>query len=356
MDLGRLDNLARSVATAGSRRSLLGLLAALPVGGNIVALLRPDEVDAKDRRRRRKQRHSKRKRPGNRNKGCQPKSKATVCAGKCGPVKNRQTCGNTVDCGSCDCPNPCGECLVCQSAPSTPGVCVPDPEQVDDPCGTDGQVCQADGACACDATSCANPTPICADGACVACSDTHPCPRITSFIATPETIDRAADETATLSWSTTNATTCTLDDGSGPESIPCTSGSTIVGPAATTTYTLSAIGPAGGSATDEVTVTVEYCHSITSPGHTCVTGETQFCRSQPISATSSDDARAACEACMGAGQCVSQGCGATVTDWAGPAGANSRVYQYGGSQFNGEILGGEDSGITCVQTGARWAP
>jgi hypothetical protein len=81
-----------------------------------------------------------------------------------------------VDCGSCNCPTPCGECLVCQSGPNTPGTCVPDPEQVGDPCGSDGQVCQADGSCACDAGSCTNPTPVCANGACVACSAMNPCP------------------------------------------------------------------------------------------------------------------------------------------------------------------------------------
>ncbi|MFN8663138.1 MAG: hypothetical protein U0075_14720 [Thermomicrobiales bacterium] len=155
MDLDRLDAVARSLASAGSRRSLLGMLAAVPVAGGLLARLAPEDAEAKERRRRRKQRHKRRKNPGrNKKKGCKPRGRGKVCAGRCGLVTNRQTCGKTVDCGSCACPEPCGACLICQTGPNTVGACVPDPAQ-------DGQVCAGG---------------VCDGGACVACSASNPCP------------------------------------------------------------------------------------------------------------------------------------------------------------------------------------
>ena len=59
----------------------------------------------------------------------------------------------------------------------------------------------------------------------------------------------AADTTtgnATLTWSTTNATSVTIDNGVGSVA---TSGNRIVSPSATTTYTLRATGPTGTTAT-----------------------------------------------------------------------------------------------------------
>jgi hypothetical protein len=253
MDLDRLTTIARSIATVGSRRRLLGALVSASVLGRVLDLLNQEDVVAKDRRRRRKRRHRRRKNPGSRKRACHPKSKATVCAGRCGKVTSRRTCGKTVDCGSCDCPTPCGECLLCQSGPNTPGACVPDPEQVGDPCGSDGQICGADGTCACDAGSCSNPTPICDDGVCVACSDSKPC----------------------------ISGCCNLVTGACVTECP-----------------------------------VQYCHSITATSGACPTAATQFCQDEPILATSSDHALRACEACFGEGSCTLDisclvcGCGA----------------------------------------------
>jgi hypothetical protein len=58
--------------------------------------------------------------------------------------------------------------------------------------------------------------------------------------------------TATLSWSTTNATSVTIDQGIGPVAL---SGSRSVSPSATTTYTVTATN-AAGSATATATLTV----------------------------------------------------------------------------------------------------
>jgi hypothetical protein len=179
MDLDRLDTLARSFVSAGSRRSLLGLLAAVPVVGGLLSSLSPEDAGAKERRRRRKQRHKQRKDPGSRKttkprKKCKPESVAQTCARTCGTVQNN--CQQAVDCGSCACDPRCDVCFTCQDGPNTPGACVVDPAQQGKTCGDPGQFCQADGRCACDAGSCDAATPVCADGACVACSATHPCP------------------------------------------------------------------------------------------------------------------------------------------------------------------------------------
>ncbi|MFH7320184.1 fibronectin type III domain-containing protein [Desulfurivibrio sp. D14AmB] len=71
----------------------------------------------------------------------------------------------------------------------------------------------------------------------------------TVFIeAQPATIDQG--DTATLSWEATNAHTVSIDHGIGEVEI---TGSLLVSPAETTTYTISASGP-GGSASDSVTI------------------------------------------------------------------------------------------------------
>ncbi len=77
-----------------------------------------------------------------------------------------------------------------------------------------------------------------------------PDPTVT-ITANPQTIDEG--ESATLSWTSTNATECSASEGwSGTKT---TSGSQSVSPSVTTTYHLDCEGP-GGSDEDEVTVTV----------------------------------------------------------------------------------------------------
>jgi hypothetical protein len=68
--------------------------------------------------------------------------------------------------------------------------------------------------------------------------------------ADPETI--AVGDSSTLSWTSTNADSASIDQGIGDVPVE---GSTTVSPTETTTYTITAVGP-GGSATDSVTVTV----------------------------------------------------------------------------------------------------
>jgi len=76
-----------------------------------------------------------------------------------------------------------------------------------------------------------------------------PLPTIT-FTASPSSI--TTGQSSTLSWTTTNATSVTIDHGVGAQP---TAGSLAVTPSTTTTYTLTATGP-GGTATAARSVTV----------------------------------------------------------------------------------------------------
>jgi Cys-rich repeat protein/predicted outer membrane repeat protein len=198
----RLDVVARALA-AGSRRTFLGVLAALPAAGGLVGSLLPQEAEAKERRRRRKQRHKRHKRRKNRGshkhtrRPCKAEPVTQTCAGKCGSVTNN--CKKAVDCGSCTCDPPCDVCYICQDqGPNAPGTCVLDPTQEGLSCGTDGSVCQPDVGCNCiprtkcpaDKTCgaypdgcrsflncgfCSHPTPVCVDNVCVQCTSSDHC-------------------------------------------------------------------------------------------------------------------------------------------------------------------------------------
>ena len=78
-----------------------------------------------------------------------------------------------------------------------------------------------------------------------------PRPTVDSFAATPASIE--SGESATLSWTTTNATSVSINNGvTGTLNVD---GSTTVTPISTTTYTMTATGD-GGTATATATVTV----------------------------------------------------------------------------------------------------
>ena len=78
---------------------------------------------------------------------------------------------------------------------------------------------------------------------------TNPPPTV-SITANPASIQQGGS--STLTWTSTNAESCTIDQGIGP--VDCNS-STTVSPSVTTTYTITATGP-GGTATANVTITV----------------------------------------------------------------------------------------------------
>ncbi len=83
------------------------------------------------------------------------------------------------------------------------------------------------------------------------CTGTPPAvPIINSFLANPSTI--TVGDSSTLSWSVTDATSVTIDNGVGPVAL---TGTTAVNPITTTTYTLTATNTAG-SVTAATTITV----------------------------------------------------------------------------------------------------
>ncbi len=141
MDPRRFDRLAKSLSASGTRRDVIRLLTALPLGVTLAPLLAgaPDTIAKDDvhgsshqrHRRKAKHRHQpgndkehrKGQRKGNRKdkgkKTCTPEPVAQTCAGKCAIVTN--TCGAQVDCGPCTCAT---GCPTCQSCNPTSGLCV----------------------------------------------------------------------------------------------------------------------------------------------------------------------------------------------------------------------------------------
>jgi hypothetical protein len=131
MDFSRFDTFARAVSTLGNRRRILGLPLGLLISGGLT--IASDDDAAAGRRRRRKARRSRRQR----DQKCKAKSRKSICAGKCGAVKNRRTCGRRIDCGPCPgdlaCPECAatevcrnGECLACTvtcASNQTPEAC-----------------------------------------------------------------------------------------------------------------------------------------------------------------------------------------------------------------------------------------
>jgi uncharacterized repeat protein (TIGR02543 family) len=94
------------------------------------------------------------------------------------------------------------------------------------------------------------------------CSGTPPAvPIINAFSASPTTI--TVGDSSTLSWSVTDATRVTIDNGIGRVAL---TGTTAVNPTTTTTYTLTATNVAG-SVTATTTVTVSSAITITYNGH-----------------------------------------------------------------------------------------
>ena len=81
-------------------------------------------------------------------------------------------------------------------------------------------------------------------------STATPGPAVVTFVAEPSTIN--VGETASLSWSTFNATSVSIDNGVGNQNA---SGSVSVSPGKSTTYNLTASGP-NGTAQATATITV----------------------------------------------------------------------------------------------------
>ncbi|MDQ2653153.1 MAG: hypothetical protein M3Z20_08915, partial [Chloroflexota bacterium] len=131
MEPKRFDHLSRALVAHGPRRSVLGLLTAVPVVGGLLGILTPEETEGKGRRKRRKTRNKRRSGDDKKNrkgKGkkkklqCTPESVTQTCANTCGSVTN--SCQQPVDCGACTCTPACADCFTCQDGLNTPGTCV----------------------------------------------------------------------------------------------------------------------------------------------------------------------------------------------------------------------------------------
>ena len=135
---------------------------------------------------------------------CQPESPAQTCNGTCGSVANN--CGAPVDCGPCACEPRCPFCQTCDAGT---GQCVPNPDEVGDPCG-ECRACAEDGQCtvvadgiACDDGNACTQTDTCQGGVCVGsdlvactaidqCHDAGACDLATGACSTPKKADGAA--------------------------------------------------------------------------------------------------------------------------------------------------------------------
>ena len=130
-------------------------------------------------------------------------------------------------------------------------------------------------------------------------------PQITQFTASPTSL--SAGQTTTLTWATLNATSITINppvpgqDDAGP--LP-TSGSANVPVSQTTTWSLTATGPAGTAGPQTVTVTVPLSVSLTASPSTIKPGQNstlawQVSGGTPTSFTVVDgSSNAVCSPCM----------------------------------------------------------
>lgn len=99
VDAMRFDVACRLLSAPAQRRRVLSALTALAFSAGAILLSPPELGLSKDRRRRRKLRHKRRHNSGgNSAKGCRRKSVSRICSGRCGAVKNRKSCGKSIDC------------------------------------------------------------------------------------------------------------------------------------------------------------------------------------------------------------------------------------------------------------------
>ena len=253
MDSNQFDTLVKSLASAGTRRGLVRLVAALPLAGLLATLL-PDETEAGGRRKRRKTRNKRqsgddkenrtgkrkgkrkgknRRTPASAPAGCTP----TTCAAQgttCGTIGDG--CGGTLTCG-------CPPCQTCRG-----GECVADAAQESTCCNgaAGGQFCQSGACVAVPAsgtfTQCrgacgydGRPVQVC--GATMQCPSCFDCPTISGC---------------------TNA--CLRD---------------VVGPLDTGGYCVNVVGPVEAGACEACAATAQCCGGVActelcEPG-TCVT-------------------------------------------------------------------------------------
>lgn len=146
-----------------------------------------------------------------------------------------------------------------------------------------------------------------------------PAPSFTFYLPNPSSISPPAG--STLSWTSSNATSCTASGGwSGTKAV---SGSEIAYPSSTTTYSLNCTGPGGTTATVSRTVTVTQAPTPTPNQNYFITNQSANLRS--------------CQGTVGSGTLCSligtlSGAGNVVKRLAGPT--QGATYTSGGNQMN----------------------
>ncbi len=193
---------------------------------------------------------------------CTGAANGHVCVASACGCSNSSECGANEACENGKCSSDCSTNPVCNGGCcDSAHTCVAgtaDPAS----CGKPGTACadctaSAVGtACVGSACGCTQNSEcsVCATGSCKCDVPTNACvdTSITSFSATPTKIDVGGS--STLAWTVVNGTSCTLSDGSGPQSVACT-GNQIVSPTVNTTYTLTANGADGQLTTMNASVT-----------------------------------------------------------------------------------------------------
>jgi hypothetical protein len=163
LDARHFDAVVRLLSEAGTRRGLLGLLAALPIVSGLFALRDADGTKSQGRRMRRKKRHKhgKGRHQGSgknkKKKLCRAEPSTTTCAGRCGTVKNN--CQKSVDCGACTCDSPCPSGCCSEDGSCQPGTS-------DNACGASGNCVDCGSGRRCLQSACVCDSESCADGCC----------------------------------------------------------------------------------------------------------------------------------------------------------------------------------------------
>jgi hypothetical protein len=119
-----------------------------------------------------------------------------------------------------------------------------------------------------------------------------PLPTVT-LSASPSTID--AGQSATLSWNSTDATSCTASDAWSGTRSAATPGSETVSPGVTSTYTLTCTGD-GGSASESVTITVNTAPAAVAPTVTLTASPASVSRGGTITLSWSSTDATSCTA------------------------------------------------------------
>ena len=174
------------------------------------------------------------------------------------------------------------------------------------------------------------------------CNGTPPAvPIINSFLANPSII--TIGESSTLSWSVTDATSVTIDNGIGSVAL---TGTTAVNPTTTTTYTLTSTNTAG-SVTATTTVTVS---SAAAAGTITYNGNGSTAGTVPVDPASPYESGATVTVLGNTGDLTrinDEGISYSFTGW------NTKADGSGTAQAEGSTF---TMGVSDVTLYAQWTP